>query len=70
MAAKEISFRFFGFLIPWIAFSLVQYYLLQITQPYALMMYGGAAAILCLSVRDSLLDMVDKDLNDKTQKSR
>jgi len=60
MATKEILLRFFGFLLPWVAFSIAQYYVLRITESYALMMYGGIAAILSLSARDSLLEVIER----------
>lgn len=59
MNAKEIALRCFGFVTPWIGFSLLQYYLLHITAPYTLMLYGGVAAIVSLSVRDGLLQWLD-----------
>ncbi|MFL0798895.1 MAG: hypothetical protein K6L80_00480 [Agarilytica sp.] len=55
MKYKELSVRFLGFLLPWVVFSLMQHYILQIQSPYTIMLYGGIAALVSISVRDELL---------------
>ncbi len=60
MKHQELALRSTGFLAPWIAFSLLQYYVLNISAPYTLMMYGGIAALVSITVRDELLDFVAK----------
>ncbi len=59
MKYKELVTRFFGFLLPWVVFSLAQYYILQIQSPYTIMLYGGIAALVSISVRDELLKLVN-----------
>lgn len=52
--------RFFGFLTPWLAFSLLQYYVLHIHGLYTMMMYGGIAALVSITVRDEILALLNK----------
>lgn len=52
--------RFFGFLAPWLAFTLLQHYVLHIHGLYTMMMYGGIAALVSITVRDEILAFLDK----------
>lgn len=60
MNYKELAARFFGFLVPWAAFSLFQIYALKIHSPYTMMLYGGIAALVSISVRDEALSFIGK----------
>lgn len=63
MKYQELALRFFGFLTPWIAFSLLQYYVLHIHASYTMMLYGGIAALVSITVRDELISLVAKKGN-------